>query len=164
MTAPIDTAVADPARTRVTGRRIVQYLVDLFLAGIVLSLLGALANAVAPGAGFERRPGGWTDLGGLTAMSGWGSLVAVVLTLAVWLAVFVAIPARTGRTPAMMLLGLRVVRADGGAPTTGQHLLRAVLLVVDTIGAGLVGWIVILCSARRQRVGDHAAGTLVVRD
>lgn len=158
-----DTVVPDTTRTRVTGRRIVQYLVDLFLAGLVLSLIGALANTVAPGAGFVRREGNWTELDGLGAMSGWASLVAGLLTLAVWLTVFVAIPSRTGRTPAMMLLGLRIVRADGGAPTTGQHLLRAVLLIVDTIGAGLVGWIVILCSQRRQRVGDHAARTLVVR-
>lgn len=67
-----------------------------------------------------------------------------------------------GRTPAMALMGLRIVRVDGTPPSLGQHVGRALLLVVDTILGGLLGWIVILCSRRRQRVGDHAAGTLVV--
>ncbi|OLM09234.1 hypothetical protein Ae707Ps1_6181 [Pseudonocardia sp. Ae707_Ps1] len=82
----------------------------------------------------------------------------------VWAVVFILIPLRSGRTPAMALLGLRIVRVDGGAPSAGQHVGRAVLLVIDTLLGGLVGWIVILCSRRRQRIGDHAAGTLVVRD
>jgi uncharacterized RDD family membrane protein YckC len=157
------TAGVDIARTRVTGRRIVQYLVDLFLAGLVLSILGALLNLVVPDAGFQRVTGGFAHLDGLTGAGGWPSVAAVLLTLVVWLAVFVAFPIRGDRTPGMMLLGLRIVRADGGRPTSGQHLGRALLLVVDSFFGGLVGWLVIIGSERRQRVGDHAAGTMVLR-
>ncbi|MBW0102706.1 RDD family protein [Pseudonocardia sp. KRD291] len=155
--------IVDTDHTRVTGRRIVQYVLDLFLAGVVLGLLGLLANAVAPRSGFRSVPGSLTELYNLTAEPGLPSVVAVVLTVLVWAAVFVVIPHRTGRTPAMALLGLRIVRVDGDRPSVGQHAGRAVLLVLDTLLGGLVGWIVILCSRRRQRIGDHAAGTLVVR-
>ena len=157
------TAAGATTVTRVTGRRIVQYILDVVLAGVVLGLLGVIADRLAPGAGFERVPGGLADLDGLTASGGWPSVAATLLTVLVWLAVFVAVPAWRDRTPAMMLLGLRIVRLDGGRPSVGAHLGRAVLLMIDSLGAGLVGWIVILCSRHRQRVGDHAAGTLVVR-
>lgn len=154
--------VPDVDRTRVTGRRIVQYVLDLFLAGVVLSLLGSLVSLVAPDAGFRRVPGDLTELDGLTA-SGWASGAAALMTLAVWLVVFVLVPARYGGTPAMMLLGLRIVRTDGERPSAGRLLGRALLLVVDSIAGGLVGWIVMLCSAKRQRIGDHAADTVVIR-
>ncbi|TCK24451.1 RDD family protein [Pseudonocardia endophytica] len=149
--------------TRVTGRRIVQYVLDLFLAGIVLSVLGLIGNLIAPGAGFDQLSTGMTSLSRLTASGGWPSAAASLLTILVWLAVFVGVPIWRGRTPAMALLGLRIVRTDGTRPSGGQHLGRALLLVVDGFAAGLVGWIVMLCSRRRQRIGDHAAGTIVVR-
>lgn len=155
--------IADTDRTRVTGRRIVQYILDLFLAGLVLGLLSLLANAVAPGSGFRSATGSLTELYTLTAEPGLPSIVAVLLTVAVWATVFIVIPNRTGRTPAMALTGLRIVRVDGDRPSIGQHAGRSLLLVIDTFFAGLLGWIVIVCSRQRQRIGDHAAGTLVVR-
>ena len=155
--------IVDADRTRVTGRRIVQYILDLFLAGLVLGLLSLLANAIAPGSGFRSAPGSVTELYTLTAESGTPSIVAVLLTVAVWAIVFIVIPSRSGRTPAMALMGLRIVRVDGARPSIGQHAGRSVLLFLDMFFGGLLGWIVILCSRQRQRIGDHAAGTLVVR-
>lgn len=152
--------------TRVTGYRIVQYVLDTLLAGLLLAAVGAVADRVAPGAGFETVAGrNLTEIGRVLSTAGrpWPSLAAFLLTLAVWAAVFVAVPLRWDRTPAMALLRMRIVRLDGGSPTAWQHVLRAVFLIVDGAGAGLLGWIVILCSRRRQRVGDHAADTLVVR-
>lgn len=163
MTTVSTTTLPDTAGTRVTGRRIVQYILDLFLAGVVLGVLGLLLNLLIPDAGFDQPSGGLVDLYKLTAAPGLPSVVAVVLTVVVWLAVFVVIPSRTGRTPAMKLLGLQIVRTDGGRVSAGQHLGRSVLLIVDSVLGGLLGWIVILCSRRRQRIGDHAAGTLVIR-
>jgi uncharacterized RDD family membrane protein YckC len=156
--------VTELTATRVSVRRIVQYVLDLFFAGIVLGLLGLLGDAVAPGAGFHQPKSGFADTPRLLAEgSGWASVVAVVVTIAVWLVAFVVIPARTGRTLAMRLTGLRIQRLDGAPATTGQHLVRALLLVVDTFMAGLLGLVVMLCSRLRQRVGDHVAGTVVVR-
>jgi uncharacterized RDD family membrane protein YckC len=44
-----------------------------------------------------------------------------------------------------------------------QLFIRGILLIVDTLVWGLVGLITMLFSRYRQRVGDHAAKTLVVR-
>ncbi|MCD2198182.1 RDD family protein [Actinomycetospora endophytica] len=157
-------AVLELGATRVSVRRIVQYPLDLFLAGLVLAVIGLVGDAVAPGAGFEQLHGGFAETPRLVAHGGgWPSLIAVIATVAVWLIAFVAVPSRDGRTLGMRLLGLRIRRVDGGVPSTGQYLGRALLLVVDTFMAGLLGLIVMLCSRRRQRVGDHAAGTVVVR-
>ncbi|GAA4850408.1 hypothetical protein GCM10023201_48600 [Actinomycetospora corticicola] len=159
-------ATVEERRTRVTVRRIVQYFLDLFVLGAVVATVGWIADTLAPGAGFEVLRGRSLDVPQLVAQGGgWPSLLAVVVTVGLWLVAFVVIPARTGRTLLMMALGLRIVRRDGGGPaSSGQHLGRALLLIVDTLAGGLVGLIVMLCSRHRQRVGDHAAGTVVIRD
>jgi uncharacterized RDD family membrane protein YckC len=70
-----------------------------------------------------------------------------------------------GRTPGKRWSGMRVVR-EGGAPITfTASAIRNVLRIVDGIATGYaVGTIAILASKRNQRVGDMAAGTLVVRE
>jgi uncharacterized RDD family membrane protein YckC len=67
-----------------------------------------------------------------------------------------------GQTFGMQLLGLRVISKTGGPASMSQLLVRGILLIVDTLFFGLVGLITMVCSRYRQRVGDHAAGTLVV--
>jgi uncharacterized RDD family membrane protein YckC len=64
----------------------------------------------------------------------------------------------------MQIFGLRVISKTGTAASTAQLLVRGIFLIVDTLFFGLVGFITIVCSRYRQRVGDHAAGTLVVRE
>ncbi len=65
------------------------------------------------------------------------------------------------RTLGKAFLGIEVVRAeDGGVPGPGRAALRALaFLFVDM----LVGVFVMLVSPERQRPGDMAANTLVVR-
>ena len=63
----------------------------------------------------------------------------------------------------MSLLGLRVERLDGQPLTGGVMFVRAILLVVDTLVSGLVGLVFMLATKRHQRVGDLAAGTVVVK-
>jgi uncharacterized RDD family membrane protein YckC len=71
----------------------------------------------------------------------------------------------SGRTPGKRMNGLRVVR-DGGRPITfTASTIRNLVRVVDLLpGTYLVGAISIVVSSRNQRLGDIAAGTLVVRD
>ena len=58
---------------------------------------------------------------------------------------------------------IRVIRLDGTRPGLGDYLLRWLLRIVDTvILSGLVAIVVILANGRGQRLGDLAAGTLVV--
>ena len=60
-----------------------------------------------------------------------------------------------------MACGLKVVSLDGSRPTLGQVALRNVLRVIDA-GLGFLPLLLVHFSPLRQRVGDAAAGTLVV--
>ncbi|MCD2186827.1 RDD family protein [Actinomycetospora soli] len=138
--------------TDVVGRRIVGLIVDVAVLGAVGYVLTQVLEAV------------FTDpaYGG---MSPAGRILAIVLGIAFWLAAFVAVPTATGgSTLGMRLAGVRAVRAvDGGAPSAVAHLLRMICLIVDGAVSGLVGFVIILNSRNRRRLGDMVAGTLVVR-
>ena len=95
-------------------------------------------------------------------------LLIVVITVAVFLGVFVypAVLEATwrGRTVGKAATGLRVVTETGGPIGVRHAATRSALSVVDLLTvAGFVGMASILLSSRRQRLGDLAAGTIVVR-
>lgn len=70
-----------------------------------------------------------------------------------------------GQTPGKRAVGLRVLRADGSPVTATEALLRNILRLVDLLPVlGLVGIVSILATRRDQRVGDLAAGTVVVHE
>ena len=70
-----------------------------------------------------------------------------------------------GRTIGKAALGLRVVTAEG-APARFRHAsVRAILGLVDLfMSSGFAGVASIVLSARNQRLGDLAAGTIVLRE
>lgn len=73
--------------------------------------------------------------------------------------------ARNGRTPGKKWMGIRVVNDDGTPITFGPSLLRNLLRVVDFLPlAYLTGIIASLCNHQFKRLGDLAAGTLVIYD
>ncbi|MDR1103475.1 MAG: RDD family protein [Tannerella sp.] len=69
-----------------------------------------------------------------------------------------------GQSPGKRLLGLRVVMKDGSAPTLGAYLLRWLFLLIDVYLFQCLGLLSILLTENRQRVGDLAAGTLVIKE
>lgn len=70
-----------------------------------------------------------------------------------------------GRTPGKRASGLRVVAESGDPVGLRRSVIRNVVRVIDGPGTGYVlGSVVILLSARSQRLGDLAAGTLVIRE
>ena len=98
-----------------------------------------------------------------------GGLGAAVLSVVLFLLLFgydVFFETRaSGRTPGKRRAGLRVVLADGRPVTFTASALRTVLRLVDFLpGAYLAGAVSILVTPRNQRLGDLAAGTLVVRE
>lgn len=70
-----------------------------------------------------------------------------------------------GRTPGKMVMGLRVITLEG-APVTFRHAaVRAALGLVDfAMTSGVAAVVSALVSRRHQRLGDHIAGTVVVRE
>ena len=69
----------------------------------------------------------------------------------------------SGQTPGKRSLKLRVIRMDGQPIGWLESAIRNILRAVDILsGVYPVGLIVIFFSSRSQRIGDYAAGTVVV--
>lgn len=69
-----------------------------------------------------------------------------------------------GLTPGKYVMRLRVVGANGQPVDFKAAVLRNVLRIVDVLPASYcVGLIAIILSKRGQRLGDYAAGSLVIR-
>jgi len=134
----------------VTGRRVVATIADGVVlgvsGGILASLLGIKTSSVSS---FD-----------LTQLSTGGSL----LLLAYVVLYYVVLEGLTGRTVGKFLTGVRVIDATTGRPPgVGRAIVRTLLRFIDGILAYLVGFVIVLASRHRRRLGDMAAGTLVVR-
>lgn len=69
-----------------------------------------------------------------------------------------------GKTVGKHLMNIHVVNLDGSRPSTGQLLIRWLLLLVDGVMLGpCIGLLSIIFTRNSQRLGDLAAGTVVVR-
>lgn len=88
------------------------------------------------------------------------------LALACALVYFFVMEATTGRTVGKRMMHLRVVMRDGRPAGANAIAARTVLRLFDFLpGAWLFGGLtMLLTGARRQRLGDLAAGTIVRRD
>jgi len=72
---------------------------------------------------------------------------------------------RNGRTWGKGRMGLRVVRDDGSRVGVLDSVIRNLLRLVDMLpGNYLIGMGCVIFSRRNKRLGDMAAGTVVVRD
>ena len=73
--------------------------------------------------------------------------------------------AMRGRTPGKRVAGVRIVTHDGALPAMPAHLIRSVFRLIDSFpvfyGIGLVTAVV---TKNHVRIGDLAAGTLLVYD
>jgi hypothetical protein len=87
------------------------------------------------------------------------------LYLGLVLVYYFALEATIGQTVGKLLTGVRVVRADAARPSVGAVAIRTVVRVVDWLPLlYLVGFLTMLATgARRQRLGDLAAGTGIAR-
>lgn len=69
-----------------------------------------------------------------------------------------------GRTAGKAVLGLRVVSQTGLSINPAQAILRNLLRLVDVAPPFFPGVLTMACTRRLQRLGDLAAGTMVVLD
>jgi uncharacterized RDD family membrane protein YckC len=103
---------------------------------------------------------------GVFAPTGVGVAAVTVLSFLVFAAYDILFEVfASGRTPGKRLNGLRVVRTDGSPVGFFTSAVRNVLRLADLLpGMYLAGIVSILVTRRNQRLGDLAAGTLVVRE
>lgn len=70
-----------------------------------------------------------------------------------------------GRTPGKRMAGVRLVSRTGDIPSVGALLLRNVFRIVDSMPfVYLVGLATVIFTEHNVRIGDLAAGTLLVHD
>ncbi|HZV79736.1 MAG TPA: RDD family protein [Candidatus Binatus sp.] len=90
------------------------------------------------------------------------AIIVFFLLFFVYFIIFEAV--WNGQTPGKRLLGIRVVR-DGGYPIdVGSSVLRNLIRVVEAALGYVPSAISVLLSSENKRLGDYAAGTIVVRD
>lgn len=142
-------AVALDLRLAQFPSRTLALALDLLLQGGVLLACVWLAGAVAS----------QTDGAAASAIM----LVAVVAVIVGWPTLIETFT--RGRSLGKLAAGLRVVRDDGGPVRFRHAFVRALFMIVDFwISSGAVGLISSLLSARGKRLGDHFAGTVVIRE
>jgi uncharacterized RDD family membrane protein YckC len=139
-------AIAQVSTAPVTGpkldnRRVLAAIVDV----LIVAVGGALILYAGDSLSGDRQ----------------SALSAVILGWALYY--YFALESGNGQTVGKRLMKLRVVCADGRPAGMREIAVRTILRVVDGIGVYIVGLIVMLVTGeRRQRIGDLAAGTIVV--
>ncbi len=69
-----------------------------------------------------------------------------------------------GQTLGKMAAGVKVLKLDGSRPSLSDFLMRTIFHFIDTgICVGVLGGIFIATSEHKQRMGDRAANTVVVK-
>jgi uncharacterized RDD family membrane protein YckC len=88
--------------------------------------------------------------------------IPLLLTVLIWLAYMTYTEGTWGASLGKRLAGIRVVKTDGSPMDLRAALVRNLLRIVDGFAFYLVGLFVAMSSPERQRLGDRAAGTLVI--
>ena len=144
MNATAQASVAPTTGPKLDNRRVLAAVVDLAIVVTGALVILAAGDALSSDNSDVR-----------------GALSAVILGWALYY--YFALESGEGQTVGKKLMKLRVVRADGRPVGMREVAVRTVLRVVDGIGVYIVGLIAMLVSGqRRQRLGDMAAGTIVV--
>jgi len=139
------------------GSRVAAGLLDLLLLllGLLLLWLGGttIASDITPPHGTAR---------------GWVTAVLILLTFSLVWGYFTLFEALNGgRTPGKQLLGIRVVMDTGRSLTTQAAVVRNLVRFIDCYFPALPfapALLAIALHPSNKRLGDMAAGTIVVRD
>ena len=139
------------------GARSYAFLIDWVIRAILFTAWYGVAALL-----YNRR---WTFIAPLNPDAKWFVLVVTPAAATYFLYHFVLEIAMHGRTPGKRMAGIHIVTREGGTPGVGALLTRNVFRLVDSLpllyGVGLVAT---LATRDHVRVGDMAAGTLLVYD
>lgn len=147
------------------GTRGLAYLLDLTFQLVPLLLLATALYVLLPE---EARPSAVFDSSGRRGLR-LNHLALALLSLIVFatnFGYFVIFELRwRGQSPGKRTLGLRVMR-DGGYAIDGRAaLVRNLLRAVDILPtAYLLGMVTVFMGRQGKRVGDYAAGTIVISE
>jgi uncharacterized RDD family membrane protein YckC len=136
------------------GSRSFAFLIDWHIR-VILALAWYVAGALIYNARLTLVP--------LTISSRWFSLVLLPTAVIYFLYHCALELAMRGRTPGKRLAGVQIVTRDGATPGAGALLTRNVFRLIDSLpvcyGVGLAA---VAVTREHLRIGDMAAGTLLV--
>ena len=139
------------------GSRFLASLLDttivVLLQVVILIVLALIVRSVA-GSVFADQISAWVYaiFGLVAAIFYWGYYIFFEM---LW----------NGQSPGKRWVGLRVIRADGTPITLSESLIRNLARLVDFLPAAYgIGIVTMFIDKHSRRLGDLAAGTLVVQD
>ena len=140
------------------GSRFMAGLLDtLLIAAVLLAIVlaafgtGAVAFTLNPGALRRAEP--------------WVLAVLILLFFLVYWGYFVLFEMwMNGQTPGKRYMRIRVVQQEGGAISFQAVAIRNLLRMVDFIGLYAVAGVSMFLTRKVQRLGDLAAGTVVISE
>jgi uncharacterized RDD family membrane protein YckC len=138
------------------------------LAGLATRMRGAALDTLLQGVALVSV---WIVLGVLLATAGptlqnWLVALGILLTFIIFIGYYLFFEARwNGQTPGKRVTGMRVLK-DGGFPIDFRSaVVRNVVRLFDLLpGPYAVGFTSAFFSPEYKRLGDYAAGTVVVRE
>jgi uncharacterized RDD family membrane protein YckC len=128
----------------------IAFVVDALLAHVAFLLVAASIALIESLVGTFHS--GW--LTGSLLGAGWAVVVVVY---------FVTFWSTTGRTPGMLLMGLRVLTGSGDPPSVWRAFVRFAALIVAILPL-FAGFLPVLFDDRRRALQDFVAGTSVVSE
>lgn len=143
------------------GSRFCALLVDYLLMWLIIFVVMVLGGIAGVFSALDAPDGG--SGGGLLSWLS-AALVAVVALVLFGYSFFFEVLMR-GQTPGKRSLKLRVLRDDGTPATPLDLAIRNFVRIVDFLpGFYAIGGFVSLLNAQQKRLGDMAAGTIVVKE
>jgi uncharacterized RDD family membrane protein YckC len=139
------------------GSRFLAAFIDHLFQILLILALWLVLGFVSQAMSMSRVLGGGASL--------WVQAALLMVTFVVLFGYFTAFElAWAGRTPGKRVAGLRVVRDNGYPIDAYSSLVRNLIRVVDFIPAYGIGLVSIFVSREYKRLGDFAAGTIVIKE
>jgi len=145
------------------GSRFVAALVDYLIQAVCLFLEFLFFVFLSAGTSDSHSSPGWS---GMDTATKWVIALIIFLNFAFFTGYFILFEAYwRGQTPGKKLMKLRVIKDSGRQITFFESLARNVIRIIDLLPNWyLVGVITMLCNKGNKRLGDLAAGTLVIHE
>jgi len=139
------------------GTRVLAFLADAFIVGLTWFAAEIIFRVIDPNVGSLTNIGS----GSQSMLTG---IYYITIFLIIWGYFFFFEWINWGQTPGKSMLGIRVASADGGPAGIMACAIRNILRMIDIAFAALgITFFILIFTPKYQRLGDLAAGTVVVR-
>jgi uncharacterized RDD family membrane protein YckC len=156
---PQISVIAKPAEGVGFPLRAVARIIDLIIHNVIGIPLGFIAGLVI---GYISSSSG-LGTPSIATEDPTGQMVSGAFAIVGFIFYSTICEAYYGATLGKLILGLFVVDKNGKQISFGAGLVRSVLFFIDSLFFGLVGYAFMKETPLKQRLGDRAAGTVVVK-